>query len=255
MNKFNQYMNMISNPRTRDGVRGVLSKLIDNDYRINLSSFETLAKNTDGGILKAGTAAAPITRDTANYSFVKMYCDNGAASGDNRLAYLRLYLTGAGTGGGETIRAFTTVNANIANAHGAHISLNFAATAGGSECSGLGAAVRGTLHIPAVASWAPTGTLCAGMFEIYSDGATSDPAGLTELSVLRLCNSGDGTGLADVDTDGFLFSVQGFTAASGVTNVLSSTSLAELPGSSVGLRVKIGTGTYYIPAVVSTEWN
>ena len=93
------------------------------------------------------------------------------------------------------------------------------------------------------------------MFELYSDGDASDPAGLTELSVLRLCNSGDATGKADVDTDAYLFSVQGFTAAADTTKVVSSVSLAELPGSTVGLRVKVGSTAYYIPCVAATEWN
>jgi hypothetical protein len=93
------------------------------------------------------------------------------------------------------------------------------------------------------------------MFELYSDGTASDPAGLTELSVLRLCNSGNATGAADVDTDANVISIQGFTAATGDTNAISSTSLAELPAGTVGIRVKVGSTVYYIPAVVSTEWN
>lgn len=174
-------------------------------------------------------------------------------SGDARGIYDKLTLSG--TAGGEALRAYTYVTENLDTAHGAHISLGFCAEAGGSECSGLGVGVRGTLHIPNIASWKPTGTYAAGMFEIYSDGKASDPADMTELSVLRLCNSGDATGKADVDTDACIFSVQGFTAAAGVTNALSSTRLAELPAGSVGLRCKIGSSMYYIPAVISTEWN
>lgn len=203
--------------------------------------------------LAIGSSSDPETVATADHKLLELRVSSEAASGDNRIAYLRYTLDGAG--GGEALRALTVVNENVGTAHGAHFGLAFDATAGGSECSGLGAAMRGTLQIPDVASWAPSGTLCAGMFEVYSDGSASDPAGLTELSVLRLCNSGDATGAADVDTDANILSVQGFTAASGVTKAVSSTSLAELPSGTVGLRVKIGTGTYYIPAVVSTEWN
>jgi hypothetical protein len=90
---------------------------------------------------------------------------------------------------------------------------------------------------------------------LYSDGDASDPAGLTELSVLRLCNSGDETGRADVDTDAYLFSIQGFTAAADTTKLVSSVSLYELPANTVGLRVKIGSTAYYIPCVVATEWD
>ncbi|MDY6957714.1 MAG: hypothetical protein SVK08_01020 [Halobacteriota archaeon] len=204
-------------------------------------------------LMGIGTSADPATTATADKKFIEMRCSTSAASGDNRLAYLRYALEGAG--GGECLRAFTVVNENVGTAHGAHLSLGFKAEAGGSECSGLGVAMRSTLHIPDIASWAPTGTYASGMFEIYSDGDESDPAGVTELSVLRLCNSGDATGKADVDTDAFLISVQGFTAAADTTKVLSSVSLAELPTGTVGLRCKVGSTTYYLPLVVATEWN
>lgn len=211
--------------------------------------------SASGLIMGGGTTAAPNLSTAADENFLEFRCKTTAATGDNRLAYMRYSLGADGAGGGECLRALTSIDANVGTAHGAHLSLSFAATAGGSECSGLGAAVRGTTHIPDVAAWAPAGTLCAGMFELYNDGAASDPAGLTELSILRLCNSGNATGAADVDTDAFLFSIQGFTAAAGVTNVVSSTSLAELPAGSVGLRVKVGSSTYYIPAVAAAEWN
>lgn len=220
------------------------------------TATEKLIQGTIGAILMGrGTSSNPITISTASKNFLQFYVKNTANTGDNRGLYLRQYLTGSGAGGGEAARIFSTVEGNLGTVRGAHISLSFSAVAGGSECSGLGSALTGTLHIPDIASWAPTGTYAAGDFEIYSDGAASDPAGMTELSVLRLSNSGDGTGKADVDTDAYLLSIQGFTAATGVTKVLSSTSLAELPAGTVGLRIKVGATMYYIPAVVATEWN
>lgn len=179
-------------------------------------------------------------------------------SGSFDLIYSRLAFEADGTATGEALRAFTNVNANIGTARGAHISLSFEAAAGGSECSGLGTAVTGTLHIPDIASWAPTGTLYAGQFEIFSDGAASDPAGLTELAVLCLSNSGNATGAADIDTDAAVIAIKGFTAAAGTTNAISSTSLVldtgELP-TNIGIRVKVGSGTYYIPAIEAASWN
>lgn len=229
-----------------DGVQGV-----DVPLQLLLSG----AADSVALLLGGGTVAAPNTTATADKNFIDFRTQSSATTGDNRGSYLRHMLTGDGTGGGEALRVFTNVNANLGTAHGAHISLSYEATAGGSETSGMGVAVRGTTHIPAVASWAPAGTVYGAMFELYSDGATSDPAGLTELAVLCLSNSGDATGAADVDTDAFVISVQGFTAATGVTNAVSSTSLAELPASTVGLRVKVGSSTYYIPCVAAAEWN
>lgn len=204
-------------------------------------------------LLGGGTDASPLTNATANLKFVEFRCSCSAASGDNRLAYLRYQLTGGG--GGECMRASTVVNSNVGTAHGAHFGIEFLATAGASECSGLGVGLRGTLMIPNVASWAPTGTYAAGMFEIYSEGTASDPAGMTELSVLRLVNAGDGTGKADVDTDGYLFSIQGWTSAADTTKMLSSKSLAELPSSSIAFRVKVGSTDYYMLAVLASELN
>jgi len=188
-----------------------------------------------------GTTASPSTTATAGKMFMEYRCSTTAASGDNRLQYLRYFLEGAG--GGECLRAATIVNNNVGTAHGAHFGMEFEATAGGSECSGLGVGVRGTLTIPNVASWAPSGTYAAAMFEIYSDGTASDPAGMTELSVLRLANSGNATGAADVDTDAFLISVQGFTAGTGKV-VEAGTGMGTVTGT---LKIKIGADTRYLP--------
>lgn len=205
-------------------------------------------------ILGGGTAASPVTSGTANLKFLEFRCACTATSGDNRLAYMRYALEGSG--GGECLRASTVVNANVGTAHGAHFGIEFEATAGGSECSGLGVGLRGTLMIPNIASWAPTGTYAAGMFEIFSEGSNSDPAGMTELACLRLENSGDGTGGDDVDTDAFILSLQGWTTAADLTKCITTASLAELnSGSVVGIRIKIGSGTYWIPAVPSASWN
>jgi len=171
-----------------------------------------------------------------NYVFT-----NSATSGDNRGLYLRFYLTGAGSGG-EAARLFTTVDdALCGTAHGAHISLNFDSTSGSAALSGLGVAMRATLHIPNDASWT-SGTLAAVQAEIYSDGSASDPDGVTELSFIRVTNSGDSTGKADVDTDAFLFSIQGMTAGTGKL-LEEGTSHGSV---SATLKVKIGTTTKYI---------
>jgi hypothetical protein len=181
---------------------------IENDARLDFSSATIKAANTDGGIIKAGTASARVTEDTPDMKFMAFYFDNGATSGDNRGMYLRQYLTGAG-GGGEALRVFTTIE-NVAGgtAHGAHISLSFGASG---TLTDLGAAVRATLHIPDDA--AQDGTLCAVQAEIYSDGDTSDPAG-SQLSAIRIVNDG-GNGKADVDDDCAAIEFAGFTVGDG----------------------------------------
>ena len=213
------------------------------------------SSTTTTGVMRIGTSASRYALGTtAGREGVRFNFASTATSGTARGLDVRMTQSGA-AGESDCFRAFETVNANTTTCRGAHISLSFLATAGGSECSGLGTCCSFTLHIPNVASWAPTGTLCGAVIEIYSDGANSDPAGLTELSVLRLVNAGNATGMADVDTDANIFSIQGWTAAADTTKAISSVSLAELPASSVGIRTKIGASTYYIPAVLASAWN
>jgi len=213
----------------------------------------TGAAAASGLLFGRGTSADPVTTSTASAKFIEFRCETTAATGDNRLLYMRYAIGGAA--GGETLRALTMVNANTSTAHGAHLSLGFVATAGGSECSGLGVAVRGTLHIPNVASWAPAGTYAAGMFEIYSDGSSSNPSGMTELSVLQLSNSGDATGAADIDDQAFLISVQGFTAANEAADdvwINTITAATINAACTEALKIKVGANTRYIPIATAT---
>lgn len=128
-------------------------------------------------LLGSGTAATPTTASTAG-NFIEWRYRNSVAAGEVRGIYNRLYLSGAS--GGESFRTFTTVEAAAGTAHGAHISLNFAAAP--AALSGLGVAMRGTLHIPdrAIA----LGTVAAVQAEVYMDGNSADPTA-TSLALFR----------------------------------------------------------------------
>ena len=204
----------------------------------------TAPTGTAGSILKAGTSSTPLSTATANTNFIQVYTKSTAtdAGSDTRGIYDRLYLGGATTGGGEALRAFTTIDdAVVGTAHGAHLSLNFDSTANSAQLTGLGVAGRNTLHIPNDATWT-SGTLAAVQAEIWSDGSNSDPDGVTELSFIRVVNGGDTTGDDDVDTDAFLMSLQGF--ADGAGNVFKASAPTTLGAS---LRIKVGNTTYYLP--------
>lgn len=220
----------------------------DNQLEVSGDSTDT------AGVLRIGlTGAYNDLGSTAGRHGLKFYFTSSATSGTSRGMYLRHKQTGA-AGEADTLRVFQNVNANTTTCRGAHISMNFLATAGGSECSDLGTALTCTLHIPDIASWAPAGTLTSILAEIYSDGTNSDPAGLTELSFIRIANSG-GTGKTDVDDDACIFSLVGFTQAGDASTAISSTSLTELPANSIGLQVKVDGTIYYLPLVLGTEWN
>ena len=209
--------------------------------KINHSGANGLTSSSP--MVLAGTSSVPITTSAANIKFLQYYLETTATSGDNRAMYLRLYLSGAGAGG-EAARIFTTINdVACGTAHGAHISLNFADSG---ELSGLGVASRNTLHIPDDAGWTG-GNLSPLMAEIYSDGAASDPDGVTNLSYIQITNSGNANGIADVDDDVNLLSIQGHTVASGNMIVADD----DETKFSHKARILVGSTPYYIMLTAS----
>lgn len=169
------------------------------------------APSTNALLLGMGSSSAKETTATAGKNFIEFRLESTATSGDSRGIYNRLYLKGAGVSG-ESLRVFTSIDdVAAATAHGAHISLNFQSTG---EVTGLGVAMRATLHVPDDATWAP-GTIAAIQAEIWSDGAASDPDGATEISLIRVVNGGNASGIADVDDDADLLALSGFTIGAG----------------------------------------
>lgn len=199
-------------------------------------SFGTQPKAT-GALFGSGTSSNRETTATANTHFMEFRFQNSAATGDNRGMYLRLYLTGAGAGGGEAARIFTTVE-DVAKgtAHGAHISLNFGSSG---SLTGLGVANRNTLHIPNAAM--SGGTYAAMQAEIFADGASSDISGTTSHALIRGVVGGNATGAATVAN--FL----SLAAPTPASNAFIDTD--EGGGSAyAGLAVNIeGVGVKYIP--------
>jgi hypothetical protein len=196
---------------------------------------------TAGCMIGAGTSAAPVDcSTTAGMKFNSIYTSSAATSGDSRNTYLRHYIKGIG-GAGEALRAYCTVSgvAAAGTVNGIHASLDFADA--DSTASGQGTAVRATLHIPNEATWT-SGTITALMAEIYSDGTASDPDGVTELSFIRVANNGE-SGKADVDTDAFALSFQGFTAGTG-SMIYDSTGAA--PQTDGSIKIKVGADTRYL---------
>lgn len=208
-------------------------------YRLYISGEtpEPVIQPSGALVMGIGNSTARAKTSQDNKNFLSFYFENDGTSDSNRGEYLRLYLSGA-NGGGEALRAFTTVlDVTGSTAHGAHISLSFGSTG---KISGLGVANRNTLHIPNDGT--QTGTLAASQIEIWSDGSDSDPAGATEVSFIRINNDGHADGKADIDTDAFFFSAQGFTEGAGsLLRVAAPTTLAA------SLKVKVGATTYYLP--------
>jgi len=187
-----------------------------------------------------GTSTTPAATATAGKA-VSFYVSNTATTTAEGL-YFRHYQSGAGSSG-EALRSFSTVNdVAAANSYGIHASLSFASSG---TVTGLGAAGRFTLHVPSGGSMA--GTVTAIQAEIYSDAATSDPAGATSISFIRFVNAGDTTGDDDVETDAVLFDLSGFTSG-GVWTDTTSNAADEF------IKIRTPSGIRYLVASDSTTF-
>lgn len=147
-------------------------------------------------LLGGGTSAAPISTSIANKNFIGFYAKTTAvaADSDSRLMYLRMYFSGATTGGGDCLRVFSTVEAACGTVRGAHVSLNWGASG---TVSGLGSALTATLHLPNTGTL--TGTLCAANVEVSCDDGASDNVVVpASHGLIRLSVGGDSGNVAKV---------------------------------------------------------
>jgi len=120
----------------------------------------------EGVTFGAGTSAAPSSLSASDRGNAA-YFTTAATSGETYARYHKLTATGAG---GEAIagRDRLVLSAIVANAHGAHDSLEVSSTG---RVSGLGTAIRGNIIISDTAVAA--GTYYGILAEIFASGNTS----------------------------------------------------------------------------------
>lgn len=202
-----------------------------------------------------GTDAVPIVDDTVNRAFLSGYFDSGAVASDSKGLAITLNATGVLQTYSTALYGKCAPSVQVRNPVGVQGDLIFGAAG---WIQGLGYAIGGYLQLPGV-TVASTGNVACISADI-AVSAGGDYSGPTRVSCVRIGVGGDGTALATFETKATFFSFVGFTATGGVTKMLSSTSLNELPSSTIGLRIGIGPGgggdtMYYIPAVLASEWN
>lgn len=187
-------------------------------------------------VMGGGDSTTKIASASVDANFIELRFSNTAATGTTRGIYMKLHLTGGA--GGETARFFTTVEANapVDTVNGAHISLDFGASAG--NLTGLGTAVRATLHVP---NRSLTGTYAPIMSEFWGDGSSSAIGG--QASFIRMVAGGTAAP-ASLDTNGYLFDIQGLTANTG--KLLYVSTGAAPANTNASLRIKVGATNYYI---------
>lgn len=202
-----------------------------------------------------GTSAAPQVDDTVNVNFVSGFFDSGAASGDSKGLGITLNATGVLQTFSTGIYGACLPSVQVRNPVGVQGDLIFGAAG---WIQGLGYAIGGYLSLPAAAV-AATGNVACVSADINAP-ASADVSAATRVSCIRINVGGDATGIATWETKGAVISLVGFTQAAGITKMISSTRLAELPAGTIGMRVGVGPGgggdtMYYVPLVPDSEWN
>jgi hypothetical protein len=179
------------------------------------------------------------TGNVAAFLEFRLKHTGATAGGTERGMYLRLKLSPATSTAvtGEALRAYTNVDdVAVETAHGAHISLDFG-TSG--SITGLGAACRATLHVPATSGSA--GTYYGGMSEIWFDAAGSTMAGYTKSAIHCFNIGGDTT---NDDTVRYVFDFPNLS--SGTTTATHIKTDMHASAATDGLSVCINGTQYWI---------
>jgi len=147
---------------------------------------------TEDGTIQKGLSSAMWTSASAGHSFLSLRADASNVSGDHRLIYSALTISGAAASG-ESIRGRTIATAALSTAHGGHFGLEYGT---GGSVTGLGVGLRGTFMGP---DDDVTATIYGGMSELYASGASTNYGTATEHAIHNFNNGGNATGLATAD--------------------------------------------------------
>lgn len=144
-------------------------------------------------LIGVGTSGTPATTAVANKSFFEHRCQSTATSGTSYGLYLGMQAHGAGAEH-IAIRGRVPLTAAAGNAHGGHFTLEDDGTG---KVTGLGTGCRMNWVMPDAATPAG-GTYYGAMAEIYSNGANSSAAAVTQHAILAVQSAGHATGMATV---------------------------------------------------------
>jgi len=190
----------------------------------------------EDGTIQKGLSSAMWTSAAAGHSFFSLRADASSVSGDHRLIYSALTLSGAGASG-ESIRGRTVITAAMGGAgsvHGVHGGVEFGT---GGEVGGQAFGARGTFMAPNRVS-STGGTIAGGLSELFASGNATDYTTYGQHAIHTFANIGDATGLATAVN---VFSFMGLSA-----NQLVATN-AWVASISQNLRCIVDGVTYYIP--------
>jgi len=187
---------------------------------------------TEDETIQKGLSSAMWESDADGHSFFSLRADASSVTGDHRLIYSALTISGAGASG-ESVRGRTIATAALAGGvHGMHGGVELGT---GGSIAGLAAGVRGTFMAPD-AALAGTGQIFGGLSELYSSGASTDYSTAPLVAIHSFEMNGNATG-ADTALNVFNFLGLGTT-----TQFVAATNTVI----DHALQVQVNGTTYWI---------
>lgn len=192
----------------------------------------------------AGTSAVPVETSENSKNLLEFRFKTSAtgAGSDTRLLYLQAKFAGITTGGGETARIYSVVQAAAGTVRGAHVSLDFDGTT--ANVSGLGTALSGTLHLKNTGTM--TGTLAAIEAQAHFNAGADDDVVLPGTHALfRGTVSGDSGNVASFVNFLHLDLPAACIVDAGTDTTHMVTTGIAVPTINTALRARIGGTTYW----------
>lgn len=194
--------------------------------------------SVSGLLFGIGTTGDPATTDAANANFVELRCETTATSGDDRLMYMRYYMNGINTTGGECLKAGTVLEKKIGTARGGQASIEVSNLG---YVSGFACGWDALLEVKDEVLPAG-GTYCAGQSQIYITGSTSDISPVALHGIHRFSVIG-----GDATAEGKVLNAFNFDVANCVGNGLMIEEGANLGTIVQSIRVTVnGTPRYLL---------
>lgn len=213
---------------------------------------------TDGSVLRMGTSSSPLVDDQAGAGFIVGYFDSGDTSGWPAGMFISTDLTEDG-GNFTALQGDAVIKAAKGTVTGIECFMQLSSPG---KVTGAARACQATIDFGNYTITTGGGVYSGACFNMKGEGSSCDPSNAQRMSCLELKTEGTFKTGKDFEKQSQSYAIyfNGFTATADTNSVFSSTSLNELPSSTIGVRVGVGAdgdaGTaYYIPLVLASEWN
>ena len=209
---------------------------VDRAIKLSVAGGASAAKAILMGI---GTTATPATNAMADGKFIELRCETTATSGDCRLQYMRYFMNGINSTGGECLKAGTVLGAAIGTARGEQASIEVSSTG---YVTGFACGMDALLEV-ANSAVPSGGTYCAGQSQVWMTGSSSDLSAAASHAIHRFSVAGGSAAAEAKVLNAFNFDVVNCADAGGDEMVSPGTNEGATTGT---IRILINGDIRYL---------